>query len=130
MLVAGDFNSVPGSPAHTLLVKGKIDASMMVRMGAEQQEGDGRRTTGVADDGQGCGSALPNAVPRQAMRHRQCAERPAATTSQHVLLLLLLLQDAANDPLHLLKDQKMSHSVRPWAAEGLARKASHQSALP
>ena len=25
MLVAGDFNSVPGSPAHTLLVKGKVD---------------------------------------------------------------------------------------------------------
>jgi hypothetical protein len=30
MLVAGDFNSVPGSPAHCLLVNGKIDASMMV----------------------------------------------------------------------------------------------------
>jgi hypothetical protein len=30
MLVAGDFNSIPGSPAHCLLVKGKIEASMMV----------------------------------------------------------------------------------------------------
>lgn len=30
MLVAGDFNSIPGSPAHCLLVNGKIDASMMV----------------------------------------------------------------------------------------------------
>lgn len=30
MLVAGDFNSVPGSPAHCLLVKGKIDSNMMV----------------------------------------------------------------------------------------------------
>ncbi|KAG2423839.1 hypothetical protein HXX76_014999 [Chlamydomonas incerta] len=48
MLVAGDFNSVPGSPAHCLLVKGKIDSNMM---------------------------------------------------------------DSANDPLHLLKDQKMSHSL-------------------
>eukprot|EP00798_Chlamydomonas_sp_ICE-L_P008980 gene8980-16116_t len=27
MLVAGDFNSTPGSPAHTLLVKGKVDAA-------------------------------------------------------------------------------------------------------
>eukprot|EP00798_Chlamydomonas_sp_ICE-L_P010481 gene10481-8445_t len=27
MLVAGDFNSLPGSPAHTLLVKGKVEAS-------------------------------------------------------------------------------------------------------
>ncbi len=25
MLVAGDFNSVPGSPAHALLTKGKVD---------------------------------------------------------------------------------------------------------
>ncbi len=43
MLVAGDFNSVPGSPAHTLLVKGKIDASMMVRAG-------GAGGGGVQDD--------------------------------------------------------------------------------
>ncbi|KAG2494655.1 hypothetical protein HYH03_007171 [Edaphochlamys debaryana] len=48
MLVAGDFNSVPGSPAHCLLVKGKIEPAMM---------------------------------------------------------------DSANDPLHLLKEQKMSHSL-------------------
>lgn len=27
MLVAGDFNSTPGSPAHSLLVKGKVEAS-------------------------------------------------------------------------------------------------------
>lgn len=27
MLVAGDFNSVPGSPAHSLLTKGKVDAA-------------------------------------------------------------------------------------------------------
>lgn len=32
MLVAGDFNSIPGSPAHCLLVKGKIDPHLMVRM--------------------------------------------------------------------------------------------------
>eukprot|EP00195_Chlamydomonas_chlamydogama_P016392 CAMPEP_0202900342 /NCGR_PEP_ID=MMETSP1392-20130828/11166_1 /ASSEMBLY_ACC=CAM_ASM_000868 /TAXON_ID=225041 /ORGANISM="Chlamydomonas chlamydogama, Strain SAG 11-48b" /LENGTH=568 /DNA_ID=CAMNT_0049586715 /DNA_START=168 /DNA_END=1874 /DNA_ORIENTATION=- len=29
MLVAGDFNSIPGSPAHSLLVKGKVDAAQV-----------------------------------------------------------------------------------------------------
>lgn len=35
MLVAGDFNSTPGSPAHCLLVKGRIDPALLVR---RQQE--------------------------------------------------------------------------------------------
>jgi len=30
MLVAGDFNSTPGSPAHSLLVKGKVEPSAVV----------------------------------------------------------------------------------------------------
>lgn len=30
MLVAGDFNSIPGSPAHSLLVKGKVDPAQVV----------------------------------------------------------------------------------------------------
>ena len=36
MLVAGDFNSVPGSPAHSLLTKGKVDGAAVVR-GAGQK---------------------------------------------------------------------------------------------
>jgi hypothetical protein len=31
MLVAGDFNSTPGSAAHALLVSGHVDASFKVR---------------------------------------------------------------------------------------------------
>lgn len=31
MLVAGDFNSVPGSAAHSLLVNNNVDASHPVR---------------------------------------------------------------------------------------------------
>lgn len=34
MLVAGDFNTVPGSAAHTLLVKGSVPPSNPVRPGA------------------------------------------------------------------------------------------------
>jgi endonuclease/exonuclease/phosphatase family metal-dependent hydrolase len=30
MLVAGDFNSTPGSPAHALLTKGKVDGAAVV----------------------------------------------------------------------------------------------------
>ena len=30
MLVAGDFNSIPGSAAHSLLVKGKVEPSQLV----------------------------------------------------------------------------------------------------
>jgi hypothetical protein len=30
MLVAGDFNSIPGSPAHSLLVKGKVEPAQIV----------------------------------------------------------------------------------------------------
>lgn len=33
MLVAGDFNSVPGSPAHSLLVKGKVEPAAVVGAG-------------------------------------------------------------------------------------------------
>lgn len=31
MLVAGDFNSTPGSAAHSLLVRGRVDPSQLVR---------------------------------------------------------------------------------------------------
>jgi endonuclease/exonuclease/phosphatase family metal-dependent hydrolase len=31
MLVAGDFNSVPGSAAHSLLVKGRVEPQQLVR---------------------------------------------------------------------------------------------------
>ena len=30
MLVAGDFNSIPGSAAHSLLVKGRVEPSQLV----------------------------------------------------------------------------------------------------
>ena len=36
MLVAGDFNSTPGSPAHQLLVKGKVDPPAVVRVGKKR----------------------------------------------------------------------------------------------
>lgn len=31
MLVAGDFNSIPGSAAHSLLVKGRVEPQQLVR---------------------------------------------------------------------------------------------------
>lgn len=32
MLVAGDFNSIPGSAAHSLLVKGRVEPSQLVSL--------------------------------------------------------------------------------------------------
>jgi hypothetical protein len=33
MLVAGDFNSIPGSAAHSLLVKGRVEPQQLVSRG-------------------------------------------------------------------------------------------------
>lgn len=44
MLVAGDFNSIPGSAAHSLLVKGRVEPSQLVRGLASLPALGGRRT--------------------------------------------------------------------------------------
>ena len=113
MLVAGDFNSTPGSAAHSLLVRGRVDPSQLVRA----------RCVCVCVRfacvcvllrlccacvplelrcAAGCSQPFTN-TKTQTLTLNQKRHQNAIKPNQN--------QDPSMDPLHLLRDQKLQHAL-------------------
>lgn len=73
MLVAGDFNSIPGSAAHSLLVKGRVEPQQLVR--GEPAHAARRSYAGQLQ------LQLQGRQPAKAGTHQTAQQLPAANAS-------------------------------------------------
>lgn len=131
MLVAGDFNSIPGSAAHSLLVKGRVEPSQLVsrlsclaghpahpcmRNGLTGQAGRTLQAVGWVHSWLQCCRGRCRRFVQAAATDSLSADKHACRCSARgsyclSCFVLVLLQEASVDPLGLLRDTKLQHSL-------------------
>jgi hypothetical protein len=117
MLVAGDFNSTPGSAAHSLLVRGRVEPSQLVRPRARERRLWPPRPLARPAKRAACRCLWR---PHSSFKcHSSQVWRPHSSFKPHSSPPPLPPlhppqpppQDPSMDPLHLLRDQKLAHAL-------------------